>query len=204
MVNSPKSGSRQVIEDIVAFHKSNLLISLLATFILVALAFKDILYLRFGTSILGESYQYSDASSRLLIDGFNGNLSRNFSEKLPTIALIVLVSMVSYSLYSTYKRTYSSLNISKNYVNAKRTPPEQIALHYIILRSIAFAVPLLYWGYFFTAWFPAIASFPLRYIIGPNIATFVLSALLALGVLFALTHLGVILSRLAIRVFKYI
>ena len=204
MANSLRTKNHQIINDLIAFNRSSFFISVFATLLLVILAFKDVFYLRFNTSILGESSQYSDGTTRLLIDGFSGNLFRSFSGSLPFIAMVLIVCMVTYSVLSTYKRTYASLNISKNYINAKRSSASNIAVKYIFLRSAAFALPLLYWGYFLTVWFPAIASYPLRYIISPNIVPFILSVSLMLLILLLITHLGIILSRLAVRLFRYV
>lgn len=203
MANSSKSKKRH-LHDLLKFGAAYFPISALVTIGLIFLSYKDVLYLRFSTELLGETHTYSEGVNQLLFDGFSSNLLTRIFSNLPFVALIVMFVLVAYSVISTFVRTYDRLNTSKNYVNAKRVPASDIVLMYIALRTAAFTVPLLYWCFYLAVWFPHFAKLPLKYIVGESILPFMAASLFTIILLSLLTHIGVVLSRLAIRLFKRI
>jgi hypothetical protein len=191
-------------KELIKFGRAYYSVSVAVTIILILLAYKDVLYLRFGTDFMGEPGTYSSGVQRLLFDGLSGNLLRSFFGNLPLIFFLILLAMITYSVVSTYRRTFEGLNVSKHYVNAKRVPTSTIALTHGAVRSAAFTLPLLYWCLYLIVLFPAIARLPIRYITRANPFPLIASAILTVILLSILTHLGLVLSRLAIRLFKHI
>lgn len=204
MANLHKSPIRKHRHDLLKFSIAYFPISVLITILLIILAYKDVLYLRFGTNFLGGSGNYSDNVTRLIADGFSKNLLQSIFGNLPFIALGMMLVLVAYSLMNTYKRTYESLVINKHYVNSKRIPASNIALMNIALRSASFTVPLLYWCFYLVVWFPLIAKLPLKYITNPSPLPIIATIIITILVLSLLTHIGIVISRLAIRLFKHI
>lgn len=135
MASSHSSTKRRHLKAFVLFSQAYIVYSVFATIILIILAYKDVLYVRFGTDFLGESGEYSSGVRQLLFDGFSGKLLHSFFGSLPFIFLIILLVMVAYSCISTYRRTYESLNISKHFVNARRVPTSNIAFTHFAIRS---------------------------------------------------------------------
>lgn len=171
------------------------------TVILFVYIYWGIVKLRYFSGFFG-SGEVSAQHHELLIVGFGNSLSRSLAEFTPFIAVAFLASGVAYTLYNAYKNTLHDMHISSNYVNAVRHNPIHIALHYAVLYSAAFVIPLLFWCYYLINWFPLLAKLPLRYILDSNIFAFLAIVVLMLLVMILLTHIGLVVTRLSIRLFK--
>jgi hypothetical protein len=181
------------------FYFSYIYVSVLVTLTLLFYAYWDIIQLRFvsgffGTAQVPESYQ------ELFIVGFSTTFSQNFTDFLPVIITAVLSSVVAYTLYHTYKHTMQSMDVNHNYINVRKVGSLRIALHYALLYSAAFVIPVLFWCLYLIYWFPALAKLPLTYIFDTNILTF--TAVLIGVFMVLLTQTGFILIRFILRLFK--
>lgn len=202
MASLHKSKAHKQAHDLWKFCVSYYALSIVATVGFVLYAYKDILLLRFRSEFFSGSYESSDQLGQLFFEGFSTNLLRRFFEYLPVAALVLLIILVAYSLVNTYKKTYHSLLVHKYYINASKESAITIALHYTVTFATAFAVPVLYWCFYLVAWFPQMARLPLKYIFGSSPWQLAGISLLVLFVLTLTTQVGLVLTRLAIRLFK--
>ncbi len=202
MAGSLKHTTQKQLGDIFVFAKSYFVISVVITIVLTLLAYKDVLYLKFGSDLLQDKYSSSDNTQRLLFDGLNNNVGHNFSRSLPIIVLTILGILVVYSLINTYQRTHHSLMVSKLYINAKNIPASDILLMNIALRSTAFTLPLLYWCFYLVVWFPHLIKIPLQHILDKSLLPLIFISIVMLIVTSLLTHIGLVMSRLAARFFR--
>jgi hypothetical protein len=202
MVGSLKHSKQKQLGDALVFAKSYFVISMIVTIALTILAYKDVIYLKFGSDVLQGSNSSSDNTQRLLLGGLNNNVGHNFSRSLPLIIFTILGILVIYSLINTYQRTHQSLTVSKLYVNAKSIPTSNILLMNIALRSTAFTIPLLYWCFYLVVWFPHLIKIPLQHILDKSILPLIFISVVMIIVTCLLTHVGLVMSRLAARFYR--
>lgn len=189
------------IQDFIKFCLQYVYVSVLVAVILFIYTYWGIIKLRYFSDFFA-SGEVSAQYHELFIVGFGNNLSRSLAEFTPYVAIAFLASGVAYTLYNAYKNTFHDMHVSSNYINAVKQNPAYIALHYTVLYSAAFVIPLLFWCYYLINWFPALAKFPLSYILNTNILVFVAIVLLVLIAMIILTHIGLVVTRLSIRLFK--
>ena len=204
MVNSHNSPHKSQLKKFIEFCSSYAILSIIFTLGLVIFSYKEVLELRYMSKFYSGMDGYSENVNRLLIDGYKNNLLDRFFGNLPVIMLILLLILVSYSLYATYRGTYHHLKVSKHFVNAKRDAVSFITLKHIALCSASFALPLLFWCYFLVVWFPYLIKYPLRYILGHSILPLILSAVTAIVISTILMHVGFVISRLSLRFYKHV
>lgn len=153
--------------------------------------------MRMQSDFFGDAVITSSTTQNLVVDGYSHAVSSRFFNNLPVVALAGLLLLVAYSMYSTYRGAHHNLKVSRHYINAKQEAMPLISLRFTSLGIASFILPLLYWSFFVLVWFPAIIKIPLRYIIGNPVNTLILSAVWCLLLLTALTHIGILLTRLA-------
>lgn len=198
MASSHKTTPR----DYVIFMKQYLFLSVILTIVLLIYSYWDVIQLRYFSGFFG-SAQVSEQYQELFIVGFGNNLSSSFSEFLPVIITFFLASVVAYTLYNAYTHTYYDSNVNKNYVNLrKKHSLAHISLHYIVVYSAAFVVPLLFWCFYLISWFPAMAKVPLGYILNESTLVFAGITLLMFILMVMLTHIGIIITRFTLRLFR--
>lgn len=202
MANSHNSPRVRFVHELTEFSTMYIIFSILFTLALTVFSYKEIFELRFMSQFASGTDGYSANVNQLLLDGYKNNLLDRFFHNLPLFGLVGLIILVSYSLVTTYRGTFHDLKVSKHYVNAKRDTTSYITLKHIALCSAAFAIPLLYWCYLLAVWFPFLIKYPLRYITGQNITPLVLTVIGVIFLLSLLVHIGLIISRVAIKVLE--
>jgi len=189
-------------EDFLQFCLAYLPVSLFFSIILIAISYKSVIELRLKTQFFSSDAIYSENINDLLVSGFKNNLLGRFFSILPIAALVALIFIVSYTVYMTYTGTHHSLKTS-TYVNAKKESLSLILMRYSAISTSAFVLPLLFWCFLVAVWYPALIKLPLRYIAGNHLPQLILSAIGMILLLGILTHVGVVLTRLATKVFKH-
>lgn len=184
--------------DYLKFSAQHLYVSALVTIGLLAYVYWDIVELRFFSGFF-RSAPSNSQSEEYFISGLTNNLTTHFYDFLPIIIISVLTCMVAFTLYNAYKNTVHYINVNHNYVNVKKTSTSHIALHYTVLYTIAFVIPLQFWCFYFISWFPNIAKLPIKYIFEASTAQFWLVTSLVVLSLVLLTHFGLVLTKIMVK-----
>lgn len=188
-------------KDYIKFAISYWYISVISTLGLLVYTYWDIIHLRFISGFFGTT-DISDQYQDLFVIGLGNSLNSNFFTFLPILASLLLATIVSYTIYETYKDTLFRIDVNHNFVNVKKVNTMNISLHYAVLYSASFIIPLFYWCFYLVVWFPALAKLPLSYILDSSSIKFVLVISLVLLFMIILTQIGLILTRLSIKLFK--
>lgn len=199
MVKSHNSDYKNGRHAIISFIRADWAYALILTIAMIVLTYKDIVYLRFISDTVGNGFEAASNVQQLLLDRFSYNLVESLSRNLPIFVILIMASLLVYSLMNSYKKTYTDLQVNSEYVNIKKQPVGNIMMKSILLRSCAFAVPLLFWFAYVFLWFPQIVKLPLQYVLKGHVPTIALYSMLTIAALFLLTHAGLITSKLAIR-----
>lgn len=193
--------SLRSVMDYLKFGISYWYISVISTVGLLAYSYWDIIQLRYISGFFGLT-ELSGQSQDLFIVSFGNNLSNNFSEFLPVLVASILAIVVAYTLYETYADTLHKIDVNHNYKNVKKVKTLNISLHYAVLYSTAFVIPLFFWCFYLINWFPLLAKFPLSYIFSSSPLKFALVLSSVLLCMILLTQVGLILTRFSVRLFK--
>jgi len=178
-------------------------VSLVFALLLIGLSYKSVVDLGLKSKFFSSTASYSSNIQDMLVHGMTARLLGRFFDILPIVCLITLIFIVAYTIYCTITGTSHSLRIS-HYVNAKREAASLIVLRYSAIGTVAFVVPLLFWCFLLTIWYPFFIQQPLRYIVGGRMLQLTLMSFLVVIVLVVLTHLGIVFTRLGAKTFKHV
>jgi hypothetical protein len=185
--------------EVISFIKSGLLISAPLTVLVVLFTYKDILYLRFFSGFVENFSLESAAFQQFLANGFSYKLQTSLATNSPNILAILAVLVTSYMGFYSFKRIYSKLDTNQNYINTTKQPMNKILLSNITFRSFAFTIPLIFWVAYILILFPKLALLPLKFIASGNIALFGTVFFAVTLLLVAITHSGLLITRLSAR-----
>ncbi len=181
---------------------SRTIYSVILTIFMLFLTYKDILYLRFMSGTVGDINNSSLNIQNLLFDRFSYNLNNAVAKNIPVFLIIIMVFMVIYSVYFSYKKTYTDLSVNQNNIHIKKRSPERVLINSILIRAGVFAIPLLFWFYYIFIWFPFIVKIPLMHILGGQILSIITYTSVMFISLVLLTQIGLVISNIAIRYLK--
>jgi hypothetical protein len=174
-------------------------LSVIMTLGLMVYSYWDIIKLRYSSGFF-DSAEVSTGSQELFLAGFKNSLSTVVSDSLPIVVTLLFASLVAYTLYNSYENTVYDLDVNANYVNAQKVHTLRIVIHYVTIYTASFVLPLLFWSTYLTYIFPTIAKIPLSYIFGySTLHLSIVAACVLLG-LIVITQLGLILTRLTIKI----
>lgn len=187
------------IKSTVKFLTQYFYVSVLLTLAMVVFAYWDIIKLRYSSGFFG-SADISADGQELILAGFKNSLSSVVSNFLPVVIVLLLASLVAYTLYNSYKFTVYDLDVNHNYINAKKVHTMHIVAHYVAIYTASFVMPLLFWCMYLTYIFPALVKLPLDYIIGSSVISFFLVSVTTFLALVFITQFGLVLTRLTTKI----
>ena len=202
MVNSHNNSYNSSSKLLIRYLFSKIVYSVIVTVFMIFLTYKDIIYFRFMSSTVGGSYNSTFNFQNLLFDRFSYILNTSLSKNIPVFLFVVMVFMIIYSMYFSYKKTYFDLSTNQNNVHIKQRAPLWILIKSILTRSSIFVIPLLYWFYYIFIWFPYIVKAPLAHILkGQIIPSITYTSAMLFSMVF-LTQIGLVISTTAITYLK--
>lgn len=183
---------------------SGWIMSIICAAALLLFTYKDILLLRLNAGLFYDVTTLTDSTKLLLQDGLANLTTTQTATFTPHVLLIVTSILLMWMLVDTYKKIMHSFVKAKHYVNAERIPESNIILMYIAFRTASFCLPLLYWTLLLTIWLPHLVRLPITHVASGKLLPSVFAVCFVLLILSLAIHLGVVFSKVSVKVSKHV
>ena len=170
--------------------------SLLSVFV-----YRDIWYVRFVSDLLPNPADGSETFQDYLLHGFQDITRKSVVVFNRQMLLIVFCCLVGYAAFYSYKKLHKRLEANQSItVNSIQQSTLSVTFQFVLQACLAFCVPLIYWAMFLVVLLPKLTALPLKSLATGDINQTIVTFVVFFACTTLLVHLGVVISRISIRV----